>query len=210
MVCREPRPSLADILDRNLSEPRISPVCESRLKVGLDRASRTLTRLRLDDVNFEAVRNAIAFNPKARCKPEEALPASYPWVQSAEFRGGFLDGVSLEFSPNLTCIIGGRGSGKSTALVAIRAALSADTPGDDPDEAGRMPDETVVRFIDAAGSEREVIRRRGEEAVDPQSGSPIRLRSGARARGRWLDSDDQPRWKFHETRFARGAAAKAR
>lgn len=146
-------------------------------KLGLDRTSRTLTRLRLDDPNFSAIRNALLFNPKARCKAEAILPASYPRVVSARFIGGFLDGVELDFSPNLNCLIGGRGAGKSTALLALRAALGAKlSPDEDADEADRMPDETEVRFVDTAGSERTAIRRRGEEAVDAESGSPIRLR----------------------------------
>jgi energy-coupling factor transporter ATP-binding protein EcfA2 len=161
-------------------------------KVGLDRTSRTLTRLRLDDPNFSAIRNALLFNPKARCKAEAILPATYPRVLSARFAGGFLDGVELEFSPNLNCLIGGRGAGKSTALLALRAALGAKLgPDENADEADRMPDETEVRFVDAAGSERIAIRRRGEESVDAESGSPIRLRladlgqeeSGRLARG---------------------------
>ena len=145
--------------------------------VGQDRARRTLTRLRLDDPNFDAVRNAIAYNPKARCKAEAILPVTYPCIVAAQFTGGFLDGVEMEFSPNLNCLIGGRGSGKSTALLAIRAALGVRlSPDEDPDEQERMPDETVVRFIDNAGSERIAVRRRGELPTDADSRSQIRLR----------------------------------
>lgn len=160
--------------------------------VGQDRARRTLTRLRLDDPNFDAVRNAIAYNPKARCKAEGILPVTYPCILGADFKGGFLDGVEMAFSPNLNCIIGGRGSGKSTALLAIRAALGARlAPGEDADEQERMPDETLVRFIDNAGSERIAVRQRGGRPIDAESGSQIRLRladlgqdeSGRLARG---------------------------
>jgi predicted ATPase len=122
-----------------------------------------MTRLRLDEPTFEAVRNAIAFNPKARCKAEVELPAAYPRVLSASFLGGFLDGVTIDFSPNLNCFIGGRGSGKSTALLAIRAALGADMEGDDDaDDPERMPDSTTVWFIDRAGNERAAVRQRGQ------------------------------------------------
>ena len=145
-------------------------------KVGRDRQSRTLTRLRLDDANFVAIRNAIALNPKARCKAEVVLPATYPRLLGAQFEGGFLDGVSLDFSANLNCLIGGRGSGKSTALLSIRAALGAQiADDDDPDDAERMPTTTTVRFIDSTGSERTAIRHRGQPPVDP-AGARIRLR----------------------------------
>lgn len=145
-------------------------------KLGEDRSKRTLTRLKLDHANFDAVRNAVIFNPKARCKAEAVLPLSYPRVQRAAFTGGFLDGVTLDFSSNLTCIIGGRGSGKSTALLAIRAALGAPIPdAEDSDAPDRMPDSTLVTFTDNAGSERTARRDRGGTPIDVASGSPIHL-----------------------------------
>jgi energy-coupling factor transporter ATP-binding protein EcfA2 len=185
------RQNVAELRDRGLGR-LMSSDAHSVDKVGQDRSTRTLTRLRLDDLNFEAVRLAIQLNPKARCKAEAILPATYPRVVKAELRGGFLDGVTLEFSPNLNCVIGGRGSGKSTALLAMRAALGAElAPDDDPDNEERMPSETLIHFIDSTGSERRALRRRGEDPVDADSGSPIRLRladlgqdeSGRLARG---------------------------
>lgn len=191
MAAWKARQSIAEFRDRGLAR-LMSSDAHSVDKVGQDRSARTLTRLRLDDLNFEAVRIAIQLNPKARCKAEAILPATYPRILSAELKGGFLDGVTLDFSPNLNCVIGGRGSGKSTALLAIRAALGAQlAPDDDPDDEQRMPSETLVHFIDSAGSERTAVRRRGEDPVDAESGSPIRLRladlgqdeSGRLARG---------------------------
>lgn len=145
-------------------------------KVGGDRPSRTMTRLRLDESAFEAVRNAMVLNPKARCKAEVDLPAAYPRVISASFRGGFLDDVTVEFGPNLNCFIGGRGSGKSTALIAIRAALGGDLQGeDDPDDPERMPNSTIVRFLDRAGNSRTAVRLRGEAPREEGTDAPIEL-----------------------------------
>lgn len=185
------RQKVPELQDRGLAR-LMSSDAHSVEKIGQDRSSRTLTRLRLDDVNFAAVRLAVHLNPKARCKAEAILPATYPRILSAEFKGGFLDGVTMEFSSNLNCVIGGRGSGKSTALLAIRSALGAElAPEDDPDDEERMPSEVRVRFIDSTGSERTAVRRRGEDPVDAESGAPIRLRladlgqdeSGRLARG---------------------------
>lgn len=190
-VAWKARQNVAELRDRGLARV-MSSDAHSVDKVGQDRALRTLTRLRLDDVNFDAVRNAVLLNPKARCKAEATLPITYPRVVSASFVEGFLDGVTLEFSPNLNCLIGGRGSGKSTALLAIRAALGATLgPDEDADDVIRMPEETRVTFVDRAGSERTAVRNRGMTSVDADSGSPISLRladlgqdeSGRLARG---------------------------
>jgi len=153
----------------------MSSDAHSPAQVGRDRSHRTITRLRLDDMNFTAVRNAILLNPKARCKVEVQLPPNYPRVTRVAFQGGFLDGVDLSLSPNLTCVIGGRGSGKSTALVALRAALGAPTEDEDPDLPGRMPDITTIEFIDELGSARRATRVRGGNPVDDQTGAPVTL-----------------------------------
>jgi predicted ATPase len=132
----------------------------------------------MDDLNFNAVRNALVYGARARCKAEVNLPPSYPRLLRASFEGGFLAGVGLEFSANLNCLIGGRGSGKSTALLAIRAALGdpIDTrDGDDPNDPDRMPDRTVVDFIDAFGTERRAVRERGREPHEDGSDVPITL-----------------------------------
>jgi hypothetical protein len=190
------RGQVDELRDRGLARLQSSDA-HSPEKVGLDRGSRVLTRLRLDDVNFAAVRLAVQLNPKARCKAEAVLPASYPRILSAQFEGGFLDGVEMEFSPNLNCVIGGRGSGKSTALLAVRAALGARLgPDEDPDEEERMPEMTRVRYIDTTGSERVARRERGGEPVDAESGGPIKVRLadlGQGESGRWrVDTASTP------------------
>lgn len=48
---------------------------------------------------------------------------SYHRITSLEFDGGFLDGMRFDFHDDLSCIIGGRGTGKTTVLEAIRFAL---------------------------------------------------------------------------------------
>ena len=41
--------------------------------------------------------------------------------------GGFLSGQVLQFSPNLNCLIGGRGTGKSTVFEAVRCITGTDS-----------------------------------------------------------------------------------
>lgn len=52
-----------------------------------------------------------------------AVSASYHKIRSLEVTGGFLQGLKLEFGDSLNCIIGGRGTGKTTVLEALRYAL---------------------------------------------------------------------------------------
>jgi energy-coupling factor transporter ATP-binding protein EcfA2 len=143
--------------------------------VGADQESRTLTRLRLDELTFHAVRLALQRHPEARCRLEVDLGPNYPRATAVTFSGGFLDGLRIELSPNLTCLIGSRGSGKTTALRALRAALGEIEPPDD-DSHPNMPDETRVEFVDGLGSTRVALRRRYGTPVDEQDGtSPIAL-----------------------------------
>jgi predicted ATPase len=169
------RKAIKALADRGLARVMSSDAHSSE-QLGRDRTRRTITRLRIDDPNFTAVKNALVHNPKARCKVEADLPPTYPRVLDARFEGGFLDSVRLSFSGNLTCLIGGRGSGKSTALIALRAALGATLSDDeDPDDAARMPDRTTVRFIDRMGNQRTAVRSRWHRPVDAETGADLTL-----------------------------------
>jgi PHP family Zn ribbon phosphoesterase len=61
------RQSIPELRDRGLAH-LMSSDAHSIDKVGQDRSARTLTRLRLDDLNIEALRLAVQLNPKARCE----------------------------------------------------------------------------------------------------------------------------------------------
>jgi len=52
-------------------------------------------------------------------------------LKSLSVVGGFLDGMSLDFADGLNCLIGARGTGKTTVLEFIRYALDA-MPADGP------------------------------------------------------------------------------
>ena len=51
-------------------------------------------------------------------------------IRSLSVVGGFMDGLTMEFAPGLNCLIGARGTGKTTVLEFIRFALAA-MPDDD-------------------------------------------------------------------------------
>lgn len=48
----------------------------------------------------------------------------HPAINSVTFTGGFLDGVEVTLSPDLNCLLGGTGAGKSLVLEAMRFALN--------------------------------------------------------------------------------------
>lgn len=55
-------------------------------------------------------------------------------LKSVAITGGFLDGMTIDFTDGLNCLIGPRGTGKTTVLEFVRYALNAfgqDGDGDD-------------------------------------------------------------------------------
>src|SRR5436309_15941225 len=50
-------------------------------------------------------------------------PSAHHLVLSLNVTGGFLAGAKLEFADGLNCLIGGRASGKTTALEFLRFGL---------------------------------------------------------------------------------------
>ena len=68
----------------------------------------------------------------------------YHKLKWLEIVGGFLDGARFEFSDSLNCLIGCRGTGKTTVLEFIRYAL-ADMPEGDDHRALRRSIEGLVR-----------------------------------------------------------------
>lgn len=58
-------------------------------------------------------------------RPTSKVKTSHHQILSIEVTGGFLDGFKVAFADGLNCIIGGRGTGKTTVLEFLRYALNA-------------------------------------------------------------------------------------
>ena len=69
------------------------------------------------------LKHALA-DPDLRLTLIEPSEPSYPLINTVRFRGGFLDGQDIELCPDLNCLLGGTGAGKSLVLEAIRFALN--------------------------------------------------------------------------------------
>lgn len=119
-----------------------------------------LTRVKMNTLTWASLRAAFA-DPEARVRVEQDIPKATASFVAMRIRGGFLDKQTIGFSPNLTCIIGGRGSGKSTAFAALRA-IAGTPPPDELGSSEAWPDEVDVVYTDEFGAET-IIRLNGNE-----------------------------------------------
>jgi hypothetical protein len=77
--------------------------------------------IKMTQPSVEALRQAF-LDPESRIRLlSEARPAINYEIVSISWEGGFLDGVTLGLSPHMNCLIGGRGTGKSTVIESLRA-----------------------------------------------------------------------------------------
>ena len=148
----------------------------ARVGLAADGSPR-VTRLKMDQPNFPAIRVAFG-DPTARVKIEDELPDRYPRIVGLACEGGFVDGLRLRFSSNLTSLIGGRGTGKSTVLETIRWVLGRERPGFE-DQEGRAPKRAVLYFDGGDGriwrASRE--RRQPTRVIGPtgELGAPLEV-----------------------------------
>jgi hypothetical protein len=75
------------------------------------------------------LRHALA-DPELRIKLAAPDKADYPRIESVRFEGGFLGGQTVHLSPDLNCLLGSTGAGKSLVLEAIRFVLDQQVDAD--------------------------------------------------------------------------------
>jgi len=68
------------------------------------------------------IRHALA-DPELRISLAPPPTVAYPQLHHVEITGGFLDGQAIDLCPDLNCLLGGTGAGKSLILEAIRYAM---------------------------------------------------------------------------------------
>jgi histidinol phosphatase-like PHP family hydrolase len=129
----------------------------SLAEFGASRSKRTLTRIKMNDLTFDGFRTAFA-DPAARVRATASLPPSVPRLLAMKVSGGFLREEKYRFSDNLNCFIGGRGTGKSTAVRCIAHAMGVD---DGLESFDNCPDSVVLYCRDAAGVLYRYERMRG-------------------------------------------------
>jgi hypothetical protein len=105
------------------------------------------TRIKLNELSFHALRVAL-IDPHARVRAHASIPLSIPRVRGISLTGGFLNGEAIHFSDNLNCFIGGRGTGKSTAIRALAYAFGIN---DEFGDFENCPESVIVLCEDANG-----------------------------------------------------------
>lgn len=124
------------------------------------------TRYKLNEPSFDALRVAL-HDPGARIRVEDDLGAATTRVVGLAIEGGFLDGLTVRFSSNLTCFIGGRGTGKTTALSCAEVVQALDQDVTDDDhvlESDVGPSRLVVIAEDEHGAEYVIEKHKGSAA----------------------------------------------
>jgi histidinol phosphatase-like PHP family hydrolase len=119
--------------------------------------ARRVTRYKMDVQSFEALRVALD-DADARVRIEDLIPQTVPRILGVRFEGGFLDGQAIHFSSNLNCIIGGRGTGKSTTFEAIRMLAGDTAETSKVVDSEVWPDELQLFWQDAAGQQHSLSR----------------------------------------------------
>lgn len=129
---------------------------------------KKVTRIKMDKPSFDALRIALE-DSDARVRIEELVPAAVPQVLGVRFIGGFLDGQAIHLSPNLNCIIGGRGTGKSTTFEAL-GCLSGKPSESSVVDSEVWPGQLTLYWRDAAGEEHCLQKLIGEDLVNLDNG----------------------------------------
>ena len=135
------------------------------------KGDKKVTRFRMQRPSFESLRIALQ-DSDARVRIEDQIPLAVPYVLGIGLTGGFLDGQSIQFSSNLNCIIGGRGTGKSTTFEAVRC-LSGQPSTSDIVDSEIWPTQLDLFWCDQAGECHTLSRPLGgelENVHDPIAG----------------------------------------
>ena len=136
--------------------------------------ARKVTRYKMDEPSFEALKIALE-DADARVRIEDQVPPSIPRVVGLHIDGGFLSGQTIQFSQNLNCIIGGRGTGKSTTFEAVRCLIADGEERNKLVDSEVWPEELHVVWRDKAGQNHNLFRlKNGEmENLDAPESGPV-------------------------------------
>jgi ABC-type phosphate transport system ATPase subunit len=125
------------------------------------RSNKILTRFKLNELSYEAFRTALT-DPEARVRAVATIPRALPRILGMQVTGGFLDTETYHFSDNLNCFIGGRGTGKSTALQTLAHGLGIN---DELESHNNCPGTVIIYCEDANGIRYRYERVQGAKPI---------------------------------------------
>ncbi len=137
-----------------------------------------LTRFKMETLTFDSLRIALQ-DCAARVRLEDLIPLAIPHFVGIKLEGGFLDGQVVHFSRNLSCIIGGRGAGKSTMLESIRLA-SGNTVNNTLVDSDAWPDSISLVYEDEVGERYHLCRNKMNDVrnlTDPAGPMQVMIQS---------------------------------
>lgn len=92
----------------------------------LDEIGNRATWIKVSSKTLNGLKHAFLDWESRIRHPEEFIQKHFSKIIYAEWSGGFLDGLKVNFNDNLNCLIGGKGTGKSTVLETLRFAFGAE------------------------------------------------------------------------------------
>ncbi|MCL4198389.1 MAG: AAA family ATPase [Phycisphaerales bacterium] len=95
--------------------------------------------------------------------------ASTPLIKAIRIVGGFLDGAEIDLSAGLNCIIGGRGTGKTTVLELVRFVFAGPTALDGEGASSKRVESLLAQNLGGGRVEATVATRDGIEFVVTRS-----------------------------------------
>lgn len=117
---------------------------------------------KLSQPSLASLKHAVHI-PVTRVRTRDPKSEPRPLLRGISWEGGFLDGVSITFADDLTNLIGGRGTGKSTVIESLRYALDVKPLG----ESALKDHDGVVRDVLGSGA----TIRLAVDAVSPTPGT---------------------------------------
>lgn len=146
-------------------------------------------------------------DPELRVTLEDpSLLPGHPTITGVHISGGFLLGQSIDLSPDLNCLLGGTGSGKSLVLEAIRFVLNQQVDSDEfraiREEVDlrlefALQDGTEVQVFASVGGEHYRVRR----AFDRAGSVPVVEQS---VDDDWVEIDRDPSSLLSIAAFSQG------
>ncbi len=134
---------------------------------------KRLTRFKMESLTFDSLKTALT-DCAARVRLEDLIPPSIPHFVGMKLEGGFLKDQVVHFSKNLTCIIGGRGAGKSTMLESLRVSSGNGGEGGVVDSEV-WPDEITLIYEDETGQRHTLTRSKLNEVTNSDEEGPTRI-----------------------------------